>query len=127
MKQDLALYKSFSDETRLRILFLLSVRELCVCELVSVLEMPQGRISRHLAQLKQTGIVSDRRDGTWIYYSLTSPRSALQKRLLGYLESEVPAGEPLESDRKRLDDLTEQGVVCVPNPPRRLAETSDLP
>lgn len=117
MKQDLALFKAFSDETRLRILFLLAVRELCVCELVSVLEMPQGKISRHLALLKQAGAVEDRRDGTWIYYSLAQSPSGLLDRLKSYLEAGSPGGNPLQDDRERLASLAEEGVVCVPNPP----------
>ena len=116
IKQDLALFKAFSDETRLRILFLLAVRELCVCELVSVLEMPQGKISRHLALLKQAGAVGDRRDGTWIYYSLTGSPSALFDRLKPYLESGSPGDDPLQHDLQRLMSLAEEGVVRVPNP-----------
>ena len=49
LKEDLAVFKACSDETRLRLLFLLSERELCVCELVLILDMPQGKISRHLS------------------------------------------------------------------------------
>jgi len=116
VKQDLALFKAFSDETRLRILFLLAVRELCVCELVSVLEMPQGKISRHLALLKQAGAVEDRRDGTWIYYSLPRFPSTLLNRLKPYLESGSSGGDPLQHDLERLKSPAEEGVVCVPNP-----------
>lgn len=116
MKQDLAIFKAFSDETRLRILFLLSVRELCVCELVSVLDVPQGRISRHLAQLKNAGIVSDRRDGTWIYYSPTLSNTSLGSALQRYLKKDASTVEGVPEDRKRLDALADQGVVCVPRP-----------
>ena len=89
MDADLAIFKACSDATRLRILFLLAERELCVCELVAVLEMAQGKISRHLAVLKQADLVNDRRDGTWIFYSLRAPDSNLKKRLHSYLVSEA--------------------------------------
>ena len=75
MRTDLDIFKACSDETRLRILFLLSERELCVCELVAILDMPQGKISRHLATLKNASLVADRREGTWIYYALTEAES----------------------------------------------------
>ena len=64
--------KAFAEETRLRILRLISTHELCVSELVEALETPQSSISRHLAALKQAGLATDRREGTWVYYRLVS-------------------------------------------------------
>lgn len=116
MKADLSIFKACSDATRLRILFLLAIRELCVCELVSVLEIPQGKISRHLALLKQAGVVEDRRDGTWIYYSLSEANTALKRHLADYLRKTWTADETATSDREQLDTLTAQGQICVPNP-----------
>jgi ArsR family transcriptional regulator len=116
MKEALAVFKAFSDETRLRILFLLSERELCVCELVAVLAMPQGRVSRHLAVLKHAELVSDRRDGTWIYYSLAPPDTGLKRRLYDYLKEERESLDTVAQDLQRLDELTCAGEICVPNP-----------
>ena len=116
MKDDLAVFKAFSDETRLRILFLLSERELCVCELVAVLNMPQGRISRHLSVLKHAGLVSDRRAGTWIYYSLTEPDTGLKYRLRDYLTKARAHHAVIIEDIRRLDNLACDGQICVPNP-----------
>ena len=56
MTDQVELFKAFSDETRLRILVLLTERELCVCELVAILEMPQGKVSRHLAHLRHANL-----------------------------------------------------------------------
>lgn len=68
----LQLFKVLSDETRLNIVLLLrEAGELCVCELVSTLEEPQPKVSRHLALLRDSQILSDRRDGKWIYYRLS--------------------------------------------------------
>ena len=116
MKNDLAVFKAFSDETRLRILFLLSVRELCVCELVAVLDMPQGRISRHLSVLKHAGLVSDRRDGTWIYYSLVESDTDLNRHLYGYLTEARERLPAVAEDLRRLDELVCDGEICVPRP-----------
>lgn len=73
MKKTVKLFKSLSDETRLRILcLLLENGELCVCDLMHVLEQPQSTVSRHLAYLKNCGWLNDRRNGVWMYYSICS-------------------------------------------------------
>ncbi len=65
-------YKCLADDTRLRCLLLIChEHELCVCELTEALELSQPKISRHLSQLRKTGIVSDRRQGQWVYYRIS--------------------------------------------------------
>ena len=66
MKEMLADFKAFSDETRLRILTLLEGGERCVCEIVAALQMDQPRISFHLKVLKKAGIVKERKEERWI-------------------------------------------------------------
>ncbi len=75
------LFRVTADERRLRILAALMKKELCVCELVDALVMAQYEVSRHLARLKQVGLVVDRREGLWAYYSI--PESAWRDPLLG--------------------------------------------
>ncbi|KKM09517.1 hypothetical protein SY88_18060 [Clostridiales bacterium PH28_bin88] len=70
MKKVAQFFKALSDETRLRILQLLSVREMCVCELIDILQMSQPAVSHHLKILRQAGLVNDTREGKWIFYSL---------------------------------------------------------
>ena len=70
-------FHALSDETRLQIVRLLSHGERCVCELQSVLDAAQSRLSFHLKILKDAGVVSDRRDGRWVYYALN--REALDE------------------------------------------------
>jgi ArsR family transcriptional regulator len=68
----LQLFKNLSDETRLSLVLLLREKgELCVCELVSILKETQPKISRHLALLRESGLLIDRRDGKWIHYRLS--------------------------------------------------------
>jgi len=65
------LFKSLSEPVRLRILYLLLERgELCVCDIVNSLELSQSVVSRHLAYLRNSGLVNTRREGVWIYYQL---------------------------------------------------------
>jgi len=113
MKQSARLFKSLADETRLRILALLLAEEkLCVCDLMAALELPQSTVSRHLAQLKNTGWVDDRREGVWVYYSLAPSSIALRGELQTMLARHL-ATEPVAiADRERLAGFG-QGNRCA--------------
>jgi len=76
------LFKGLADPTRLRIVVLLLERELCVCDLMAVLRLPQSTVSRHMAQLKNAGLVLDRRDGKWVHYRLEKNPSVSELRKL---------------------------------------------
>ncbi|MCF6433959.1 metalloregulator ArsR/SmtB family transcription factor [Pseudoalteromonas sp. MMG022] len=67
----LTFYKALADSTRLQCLLLIEQeQELCVCELMAALELSQPKISRHLAQLKKVGILTDRKHKQWVYYRI---------------------------------------------------------
>ncbi|MBM7457230.1 ArsR family transcriptional regulator [Oceanisphaera litoralis] len=69
--QPLDFYKSLADETRLLSLLLIEREgELCVCELMAALDLPQPKISRHLSQLRKVGLLLDRRQGQWVFYRI---------------------------------------------------------
>jgi DNA-binding transcriptional ArsR family regulator len=68
MKDIVKIFKALSDPTRLRIMLLLQVRELCVCELTYILGMEQSRISHHMRVLREAGLAADRRQGRWMIY-----------------------------------------------------------
>lgn len=68
--------KALSDPTRLKILYLLSNDELCVCEVISALDKPQSSVSHHLNILKNLGFIKGRKDGIWMHYKLTDPKIA---------------------------------------------------
>lgn len=86
MKEELNLFRALSDETRLRIMVLLSRKELCVCQLEWALGLTQAKVSRHLNVLKNAGLVRDRRQGLWIFYSLTEPKNELERFVHRYLK-----------------------------------------
>lgn len=68
----LQLFKNLADETRLGIVLLLKARgELCVCDLCTALAQSQPKISRHLAMLRESGLLLDRKQGKWVYYRLS--------------------------------------------------------
>lgn len=69
--EPLTLFKSLADETRLKTVLLIRDQgELCVCELTTALDASQPKISRHLAQLREAGLLSTRRAGQWVYYAI---------------------------------------------------------
>ena len=67
----LTLFKCLAEETRLKAVLLIhSFEEVCVCDLQSALEQSQPKVSRHLAELRKCGLLSDERRGKWVYYRL---------------------------------------------------------
>lgn len=100
------LFALLSDETRLRCLFLLqNEEELCVCELTQVIESSQPKISRHLALLRQSGLVTDQRRGQWIYYRIGDKLPpSMHKILITVLEKLIDL-EPYAKDLLKLKKL----------------------
>ena len=79
--------KALSDPIRLRIVLLLQAEgELCVCDLMAVLKLPQSTISRHLAYLKRSCWVDTRRQGVWMYYTLSRESCLICQELLQILQ-----------------------------------------
>jgi ArsR family transcriptional regulator, arsenate/arsenite/antimonite-responsive transcriptional repressor len=87
------LFHALSDETRLSILERLRRGERCVCELTDALEAAQSRLSFHLRVLKEAGLVIDRRDGRWMYYTLNAEVLAEVADLAQTLATALPARE----------------------------------
>ena len=103
MRDTAGIFKALSDETRLRVMKLLGVRELCVCELMQVLNMSQPRISRHLGVLKNAGLVNDHREGKWVFYSLPNGIESPEVRTVLQSLSSLANKDPLViKDNKNL-------------------------
>lgn len=83
-------FQAVAEETRFRIVRLLAGGELCVCELQDELGAAQSRLSFHLRRLKEAGVVTDRREGRWVYYALVP--EALEE--MGAFLSDVRTAEP---------------------------------
>ena len=122
MSDAVQLFKALADETRLRILNLLCRRELCVCQIVEVLGIGQSKASRHLAHLRHAGLVTDRREGLWMYYSLSDPSAELHRQVIECLkqaEDELPMGV---ADLEALVNLGECGDLCPNHAPSKESE-----
>jgi ArsR family transcriptional regulator, arsenate/arsenite/antimonite-responsive transcriptional repressor len=70
LKKSATLFHALSDETRLALLDRLREGEQCVCELMDTMKAAQSRLSFHLKVLKEAGLIRDRREGRWMYYSI---------------------------------------------------------
>lgn len=79
------LFKALSDENRLRILNLLSIKPLCVCELEVLLSMSQSNVSRHLGKLKSVGLIKASKDAQWVHYELDTAFEEAHEKLISYL------------------------------------------
>ena len=75
--------KALSDPARVRIIYALADKDLCVCELIDILQMQQTTVSHHLKVLKYAGIIEDRKSGQWVYYSLTDKKVLDALKTLG--------------------------------------------
>lgn len=89
MQKEAKILKALADETRLRILALLLEGELCVCEIMAALALPQSTISRHLAYLRNSGWVLDRRQGIWMYYCLNNDEHLLVNEMIPLLSNHL--------------------------------------
>jgi ArsR family transcriptional regulator len=87
------LFHALSDQTRLSILQRLRLGERCVCDLTDVLDVAQSRLSFHLKVLKDVGLVSDRREGRWMYYTLNPDALAEVGELVKTIASAPTASE----------------------------------
>ena len=105
------MFRAFSDPIRLRILSLVQPGELCVCDLVAILKLPQPTISRHLSYLRRAGLVKVRRDRSWNYYALTPARSAFHTKLLECLGTCFRDVPELAADPTRARAIRKKGRV----------------
>ena len=113
MKELEQYFKALADRNRLRILNLLLHGELCVCDIQFVLEASQPNVSRHLAYLKNSGLVLDRRDGFRIFYRLAEPKQGLKKKVFEFLQDTYKSEETLQDDTRRLKEAIQEGSCTV--------------
>lgn len=103
MRELIKIFKALSDETRLRMIKLLQQRELCVCEIMQAMGISQTRASRNLGILKNAGLITDKREGLWVHYSISREKTnkyhqAIEELLKKWLVDDTVVME----DRKRL-------------------------
>ena len=122
MSETVQLFKALADETRLRILNLVAHREVCVCHIVKALGLGQSKVSRHLAHLRNAGLVKDRREGLWMYYSLAEPKGCIHEHVLALLKQSKCELPMATEDLQALAGLGACSDLCLDNSPNKEAE-----
>lgn len=105
------LFKALADPTRLRVMLLLQVRELCVCELTHILGMEQSRISHHMRILREAGLTEDRRQGRWMIYRIPARSRGFVDGLFAGL-TRARLGRPVcpAGDARKLEDCLRNDI-----------------
>jgi len=103
MKDEARLFKALSDPNRLRIVQMLQVRPLCVCEIQELLKLAPSTVSKHLSILREAGFIYDIKEGKWVYYYIDNRSSnpvviALQNLIKKHLAN----SDVFQSDRKKV-------------------------
>ena len=108
-------FKALADTTRLRILGLLLMDEVCVCHIHESLKIPQSKTSRHLAYLRKAGLVDTRRDGLWIHYRIARVPDPVLRAISEAVRHALTHMDVVQRDAKRLQRKT---GCCLPAPSR---------
>ncbi|HAE39469.1 MAG TPA: ArsR family transcriptional regulator [Candidatus Riflebacteria bacterium] len=112
MKHTLNTLKVLGEETRLRIFMALVDQELCVCQIVSMLGLAASTTSKHLALMYQAGIIEQRKDGRWAYYSI-APNWMEKNKLHKWLLEELASSDKIKADRIKLAESLKQWAKQV--------------
>lgn len=102
-------FMALADKTRLRLLNLMRDEEVCVCFFTEVLGNSQPKISRHLAYLRNAGIVKARREGKWAHYSILKPKDEAGRKVFENVLNWLDSQEDLRHDREKYKQ-----VCCSP-------------
>lgn len=108
--------KAFADTNRLRILLALKSGELCVCELCDALSLSQSTLSTHLQVIRGATLAAARKEGKWVYYTLTPLGKGMVQFVARTFHSALSHDAAFQRDRKRLKarlSLRESGACCV--------------
>jgi len=107
-------FRALADSTRLRCLLLLAAHdELCVCEFIHALALPQPKVSHHLGALRKAGLVSDRKQGLWVYYRLHPELPAWATALLAEAQKGLADELPFAADEAALVEMPNRpGARC---------------
>lgn len=106
------MFQAFCHRMRLRILHLLDQGEMCVGNIVAILQSPQPKVSRHLAVLKKAKLVTVRREGQWIHYSLAPVQSTFHQKLLECAANCFHEVTEIRGDKQRLEAMRSLDSGC---------------
>ena len=106
-------FQALGDQTRLRILALLATGEVCVCHIHESLQLPQPKVSRHLAYLRRAGLVETRKDGLWVHYRLADLPDPVSRTVRDAVTHALWHVDAVKRDAKQLA----RHQACAVQPP----------
>jgi len=115
MRELIALAKALTDEHRLRALAALRDRELCLCQLVELLELAPSTVSRHMSMLQQVRLVDARKQGRWTYFRLAGDEAPVAaKNAAAWVFESLVRGTQARDDARRLKQIlkTDPETLC---------------
>lgn len=107
--------KALAEENRLRIMLALEGQELCVCQLIELLELAPSTVSKHMSVLRQARLVDGRKAGRWMYYRLADERaSVFVKEAIAWVKKSLSGNERILEDMNRLKEILkiDREVLC---------------
>ncbi|MDD5483528.1 MAG: metalloregulator ArsR/SmtB family transcription factor [Kiritimatiellae bacterium] len=114
MREVMDVLKALADENRVRILYALQGGELCVCQLIALLELAPSTVSKHLTILRAARLIDSRKSGRWMYYRLAKdfrPNSA--GKILALLFKDMKKTIRIIQDQKRLKNISNEGLEAI--------------
>ena len=105
MKKTLLQFKALGDENRFRIVMMLRIRKLCVCEMLEVLDITGGTLSNHLKILQHAGLINQKKEGRWVVYSLTE---SIDETLFAYIDNNLNDTKIFEKDKHSVLSLSRE-------------------
>jgi ArsR family transcriptional regulator len=112
MHQAVKVFKALSDRTRIRIIKMLEVRPLCVCEITEVLQLANSTVSKHLSILRDAELIVDKKEGKWVIYQLKIETPSIYiDHIKPLLELWVTTDETVMKDQERVRNV-DRSVLC---------------
>ena len=112
MRKQAKIFQALSDTNRLRILKMLEVRPLCVCEITEVLKLATSTVSKHLSILRDAGFIIDEKEGKWVnYYLTTNQNDEYVKQLISLIKKWFQDDEKTKQDLEKVK-IVDRNILC---------------
>ena len=105
-------FQALSDTNRIRILKMLEIRPLCVCEITEILKLANSTVSKHLSLLRDSGFIIDEKEGRWVNYRLIDHiDNEYVTNLIPLLSSWLPDDNIIKQDQRRVNEV-DRNIIC---------------
>jgi ArsR family transcriptional regulator len=114
MREFMAVVKALGDENRIRALLALRAQELCVCQIIELLELAPSTVSKHMSILKQARLVDTRKSGRWVFYRLAGNKSAPAiQEVIAWLCKSLSKDASVRRDERRLKEILKMDITVL--------------